>query len=362
VSPTPTADVEPFSIPLARPLGTAAGTVERREGFVVTVEAAGERGVGEAAPLAGWTESLADCRAALERAGDRIDAARDVDGVAAAIGALDACATPAARHGLALALDDVRARTASVPLYRYLGGAHRERVPANATVGDGSPDETASGVRRAAADGFGTVKVKVGARDPGADVDRLQAVRETAPGVELRADANAAWTRPVAQRVLAELGSLGVAYVEQPLDPDNLAGHAALRASDGAPDPDDVGVALDESLVEHPVEAVLDADAADVVVVKPMVLGGPDRAREAAIAARAAGVVPVVTTTLDAVYARTAAVHVAASLPTVPACGLATADRLAADLAPDPAPVRDGSVVVPQGKGNVGGTGAFDGA
>ena len=60
----------PFALDLTRPLGTARGDIARREGFVVTVEPAGNRseavGVGEATPLPGWTESHEDCAAALD--------------------------------------------------------------------------------------------------------------------------------------------------------------------------------------------------------------------------------------------------------------------------------------------------------
>jgi L-alanine-DL-glutamate epimerase-like enolase superfamily enzyme len=59
----------------------------------------------------------------------------------------------------------------------------------------------------------------------------------------------------------------------------------------------------------------------------------------------------VVTTTIDGAVARTAAVHCAATIPSVFACGLATADRLAEDVGPDPAPVEDGSIRVPQSPG-----------
>ena len=83
-----------------------------------------------------------------------------------------------------------------------------------------------------------------------------------------------------------------------------------------------------------------------------MVLGGPDRARAAALRAREAGLDAVVTTTIDGALARTGAVHVAASLADPPACGLATADRLAEDLVSDPAPITDGEVSVPQNPGS----------
>jgi L-alanine-DL-glutamate epimerase-like enolase superfamily enzyme len=51
------------------------------------------------------------------------------------------------------------------------------------------------------------------------------------------------------------------------------------------------------------------------------------------------------------VVARTAAVHVAAAIPDVRACGLATADRLESDLGPDPCPVEEGRISVPQDPG-----------
>jgi L-alanine-DL-glutamate epimerase-like enolase superfamily enzyme len=79
-----------------------------------------------------------------------------------------------------------------------------------------------------------------------------------------------------------------------------------------------------------------------------MALGGPAAAREAALLADERRVGTVVTTTIDGAYARTVAVHLAASLPEVVPCGLATASMLEADLrTPDPVPVVDGSIQVP---------------
>ena len=337
-----------FTVPLSRPLGTARGEMSSRDGILVRVSDGGRHGVGEAAPLPGWTESLAACRDALERA-----AAELPEGPDAALNAVDRD-RPAARHALSLALADLRAARAGVPLYRYLGGASAvTAVPVNATVGDAPPAETARRASDAVDDGFDCVKVKVGARSVDADIQRLRAVRDAVGrGVELRADANGAWSRERAERAFAAFADLGVAFVEQPLPADDLDGHAALRSGP-------VGVAIDEGVGTHGVDAVLDADAADAVVLKPMALGGVDRARDAALRARRVGVTPVVTTTVDAVVARTAAVHLAASLPGLPACGLATGEWLADDLTADPAPVADGEVHVPQLPGN-GTTGAWE--
>lgn len=334
--------IEQFSLALATPLTTAHGTIDSREGFLVFVDVDGTRGIGEATPLPGWTESLEACRDALDRAGR----AAETDGWDAAFTTPTNADEPAARHGLALALCDARSRAADVPLYRHFGGEHTKRVPANATIGDGGVEETVVEATEAIEQGFSTLKIKVGAREVAADIARIDAVRNAVgDNVTLRADANGAWSREEARTALDAFVDLDVAFVEQPLAADDLAGHAALRGGS-------VGIALDEALAEHAVETVLAADAADVLVVKPMVLGGPDRAREAALRAREAGLDAVVTTTIDGALARTGAVHVAASLSNPPACGLATADRLAEDLVPDPAPIAGGEVCVPQAPGN----------
>lgn len=333
-------ELEPFTVRLDPALKTARGTLSEREGFLVEVEYEGETGLGEATPLLGWTESLAECREALDRART---IAEELDwGVA--LGKLDA---PAARHGLSLGFAEARARADGLSLYRSLGdGRPAEYVPVNETIGaNGTPEETARIATETVEDGFDCLKLKVGANGLEEDIERARAIRNAVgDGVTLRVDANGAWTREEAERALTAFDALDVAYVEQPLPAGDLDGHAALR--DGP-----VDIALDESLTVHDVETVIEAEAADVLVLKPMVLGGPDRSYAAAMQARDAGVGVVVSTTFDAVVARTGAVHVAASIPNVLPSGLATASRLATDLAPDPTPVADGRIAVPQDKG-----------
>jgi L-alanine-DL-glutamate epimerase-like enolase superfamily enzyme len=353
-------DRREFSLTLARPLGTAKGTIGRREGDLVRLDA-GAYGVGEATPLQGWTESLADCRVALDGAADAGDAA-----LRAAVGAdphapladtptslTDALAdAPAARHAVESAVLDARGRREGRPLAALLADDPATAVPVNGTVGDGSVTETVTAARGAVDDGFSCLKVKVGAGDLDRDVARLRAVREAVgDDVPLRADANAAWDRGTAEEAVEAFATLDLSYLEQPLSADDLSGHAALRGRG-------VGIALDETLATVSVRDVLDAEAADVLVLKPMALGGPARAHAVARRALGAGVDPLVTTTIDAAPARTAAVHVAAAIPDVRPCGLATAGALDSDLVPDPAPVESGTVAVPTGPGVAGD--AFD--
>lgn len=347
---TPT--LHPFTLDLERPLSTATGAVEERRGFLVGVERSVDcgavRGVGEATPLPGWTESLDACEAALR---DPPEGWQRVD---AGLGG-ERPPTPAARHGYRLAVLDAVARDQDRPLAALLAERGRfpepaDSVPVNATVGDESVEATVAAAQSVVDAGFGTVKLKVGARGLEADVERVRAVRE-AVDASLRVDANGAWDRESAEEAVDAFTSLGVEYVEQPLPADSLVGLADLRGRG-------VDIAVDESVGQRGVGAVLDAGAADVAVLKPMALGGPDAAIDAARRLVDVGVDPVVTTTIDGAVARAGAVHVAAAIPDVRACGLATRDLLGSDLGPDPVPVVDGGIAVPDGPGNVGA--AFD--
>ncbi|SFL16694.1 L-alanine-DL-glutamate epimerase [Halogranum rubrum] len=357
-----TFDLREFALDLRTSLGTAKGDITERRGLLVGVEREGTdgnivRGVGEATPLTPWTESYDDCAASLrglgEGAEENEDDAGDSDDGDGLLGTLG----PAARHGVTLAASDAAARAAGVPLAEQLArtaatGDVSDSVPVNGTVGDGSVDETVAAAESAVADGFDCLKLKVGARDVDDDLDRLRAVRDAVgDDVTLRADANGAWSHEEAERAVDILSELAFAYVEQPLAADDLAGHADLRGRG-------VDIALDESVNgtgEVPQQL---SEFADVVVLKPMAQGGPRAAVALAGHLQSQDVTPVVTTTIDAVVARTAAVHVAAAISDVPACGLATADLLADDLAEDPCPVVDGSVSVPEGPGLAGD--AFD--
>lgn len=362
--------LQDFTLDLSNPLETAKGELTSRRGVLVGIDAddvfgrgAGEggasasgvgeggvpvRGVGEATPLPGWTESLEACREALrEYLGSPVATPGE------ALAALEGL--PAARHGVSQAVLDSVARAEDEPLAARLAdrdAAVAERVPVNATIGGGNPAETAAAAKCAVQAGYECLKLKAGVGALTVDLQRVRAVREAVGDeVTLRVDANGAWTPSTAEQAIESLASLGVAYVEQPLPAENLAGMADLRGRG-------VGIAADEALTEYDLADVLDADAADVVVLKPMAHGGLDRAREAARDARRTGVDVVFTTTIDGAVARAGAVHLAASFPDALPCGLATGDLLAEDFVADPVPVEDGEITVPAGPGIAGD--AFD--
>jgi o-succinylbenzoate synthase len=203
----------------------------------------------------------------------------------------------------------------------------RDRIPVNVTVPAVGPEQAVAIV---AGSGCRTAKVKVAERGQaeGADIERVEAVREAlGPSGRIRVDANGNWETGQAVRVLRRLAAFGLEYAEQPCA--TLDELAELRRHI------DIPVAADESIrrADDPLR-VRAAGAADIVVLKVQPLGG---VRAALRVAEACGLPVVVSSAVDTSVGLAAGVALAAALPELPyACGLATMSLLAGDVTADP--------------------------
>jgi o-succinylbenzoate synthase len=348
------ARITPLRLPLREPLPTAHGTVTQREGALLELETQrGARGYGEALPLPGFgLETPAEAARALEELAREL-LGRHAESPAALLDASErtAPAAPAARAALDVAVHDLAARAQGVSLARWLashaGTKPHARVPVSALVTAPDPQGAAAEARQRLSQGFRTLKLKLGASEFERDLARVAAVREAAGAeVALRLDANGAWKEADAPPRLRELARFGIEFLEQPVAAPEVEALARLRAA--APFP----IAADEAVrSESDAEALLAACAVDLLVLKPAAVGGLRVASRIAARARRARVPVVVTSFLDSGLGRTAALHLAASLPGAPrAAGLATGELLAEDLAASP-PVSEGALALPQGPG-----------
>jgi L-alanine-DL-glutamate epimerase-like enolase superfamily enzyme len=142
-----------------------------------------------------------------------------------------------------IALWDLRARRCGVSLARLLGGSTARPLPAYASGGYYRSDDTAAtdavGAEIAAARelGFTDHKIKVGGLTVPEDAERVAAAAEAIGGRgRLALDANNAYPT-VAEALRAAraferaAGDAGLWWFEEPLSPDNVAGHAELAAT-----------------------------------------------------------------------------------------------------------------------------------
>jgi L-alanine-DL-glutamate epimerase-like enolase superfamily enzyme len=138
---------------------------------------------------------------------------------------------------LDIALWDILAKHAGVPLYRLMGGS-RDRIPAygsgiNMHL-DGEP--LLEQMRGFLAQGYRAVKMKVGRDNPEEDVERVGAVRGLiGPGFPLMLDANQKWTAGEAIRRATMLRPFDPFWLEEPILADDRAGHTHVRQATGLP-------------------------------------------------------------------------------------------------------------------------------
>jgi len=171
-----------------------------------------------------------------------------------------------AKAAVEMGLWALEAERRAVPLSRLLGGT-RDRVPTGISIGiQESPDALVARARRAVADGYRKIKVKI---RPGADVDYVAAVRAASGGeVSLMADANSAYRLEDAEH-LARLDAFGLLMIEQPLGRDDLVRHAQLQKRLRTP------ICLDESITDvDRCEDMIALGAGRIVNIKPGRVGG----------------------------------------------------------------------------------------
>jgi len=169
-----------------------------------------------------------------------------------------------ARALVEMAFFDALARSWGIPKFRLLGGAKRE-VRSDLSIPIATPEQTAQIAREAFAQGFRHLKIKVGGLGVEDEAQRVLAVREAAPGVILRVDANQAFDPEAAVVFIEWLIASGVPVecFEQPVSRTDLEGLAYVTQRSPVP------VIADEAAVTpEDVLRLIRAEAAHGVNVK----------------------------------------------------------------------------------------------
>src|SRR5699024_7769839 len=163
------------------------------------------------------------------------EGSRAVRGHAEAIAG--ACvANAGAKAAADVALHDAWARQLGLPLVTALGGDLATPLHGDMTVSLTDPEDMADRAAEAAGRGHDILKVKLGS-DWRADLERLRAVVDAAPGAALRLDANQGWDVKSAIRIITAIEEAGppVQRVEQPVDRHDRACLGEVTRAVGTP-------------------------------------------------------------------------------------------------------------------------------
>lgn len=136
-----------------------------------------------------------------------------------------------------IAIWDLRARRANLPLWRFFGG-YDPKVPVYA--GGIDLDFTVEALLEQAdgfqEQGFRAIKMKVGREHLREDVDRVRRMREhLGDDFPLMVDANMKWSADQAVRAARALEEFDLLWIEEPTIPDDVTGHVRVVREGGTP-------------------------------------------------------------------------------------------------------------------------------
>jgi O-succinylbenzoate synthase len=255
-------------LPLVRFFETSFGRIHDRSFVIVTVHGEGADGIGECVADANPFYSAETTRTAWHIIAEFIAPV-----VLGARFAHPGEVFPALRairgHNMAkaaveMAAWDLFAKQQQRPLSDVLGGDPSiitSGVASGVSIGiQDSLEQLEDRVAAELADGYRRIKIKV---KPGWDIAAVERLRARWPSIALMVDANAAYSLADAGH-LAGLDRFDLMMVEQPLDYDDVADHAALQKTIRTP------ICLDESL--HSVKvaaAAIELGACRIINIKP---------------------------------------------------------------------------------------------
>lgn len=168
-----------------------------------------------------------------------------------------------------MALYDIAAQHAGLPLYKFLGGENNKTIVTDYTVSIGETEKMAADAVKIKEQGYPSIKVKLG-QDGKKDVERMKAIRAAVGNdIPLRIDANQGWTVAEAIETLNALGPLDIQHCEEPIPRWDFMNLPGVKKASPIP------IMADESCGdEHDAERLLAMDACDYLNIKLGKSGG----------------------------------------------------------------------------------------
>ncbi|THH42055.1 mandelate racemase/muconate lactonizing enzyme family protein [Neolewinella litorea] len=320
----------PLRLPLRKPFVISLGALTHAENLFVRVRTVdGREGWGEASPFPTIHGETLDGAVAIGRhlATRLLGTPADAAPAYTALMARALHGNHALKSSFDLALHDLAAQAAGLPLYRYLGGSVNRTLYTDYTVSLGSREQMTADARDIVERGFPVIKIKLG-EDPQADIERVAAIAAAVgPDIPLRLDANQGWTFDAAVVALRGMAPFNVQHCEAPIDRYEWTRLPELRRLSPIP------LMADESCWDHHDARRLTAiGAVDRINIKLSKSGGLHTARK------------IIETTdlplqvggfLESRLGFTAAAHLALSSPRVEFCDFDTPLMHAEDVVED---------------------------
>jgi L-alanine-DL-glutamate epimerase-like enolase superfamily enzyme len=236
------------AIPLKEPFIISLGSLSHAENVIVVIHTGeGLTGYGECSPFPTiHGETMNTCFAVGEIIAGRL-IGKDPLNITSCAAAMDALiyGNSSIKSAFDMALFDIAAQYAGLPLYAFLGGKKNKILYTDYTISLGSAEKMAADAARIVQNGFSVIKVKLGGSQE-QDVERIGTIRQ-AIGMEipLRIDANQGWEASTALNILNELSRYNIQHCEEPIPRWDFMALPEIKKSSPIP------IMADESCCDH---------------------------------------------------------------------------------------------------------------
>ena len=323
----------PYELKFKKSFKTSKSNYEYRNGFIIKFFIDDLMGLGEVSPLDNFhKESLIECYYALEAINQMVN---DIGEITANdlfdIFSLHSSDKPSLLFGLETALYDIVSQRANLPLNKYLNLNSSKIVHLNGVHSIHSQE-----------DNFKVVKIKLGYNNIYDDIDTMENISSLYDSsIKFRIDVNGKLDLVKAIRFCKSMEKFNIEYIEQPLPKDELDDLSELRMHTKIP------IAVDESLTSFSsAEKIIDIQAADFFVIKPMMIGSYKEINEIIDLATKNNIKCIITNMLDRSINRMACLHLASANNIKSACGLSIDNLLDLDSYQTPK-ILNGELVLP---------------
>jgi len=265
-------DIYKLNVEISIPIKILLGGLDGANNLAIKITASnGLVGWGESSPCAEITGDSQDSNYATAQILARLIKGKDALAIESRMRDINRITVgdPSIRSAFDMALYDIAAKAANMPLYQFLGGTRRE-LRTDMTIGiKDTVAETVAQAESIMDAGFDAIKLKVG-RKGLKDLPYVKAVRELiGPDISLKIDSNQAWDYPTAVSNIQAMADLNLEYAEQPIAAWDHEGLARLRAKVDLP------ICADESIFDHrDASKLIKMEAVDYLNIKLGKSGG----------------------------------------------------------------------------------------
>ncbi len=238
-----------------------------------------------------------------------------------------------------IALYDISAQNANLPLYAFLGGQNNKTLVTDYTISIGEPQKMAADALKIVTNGFQIIKVKLG-QSLDLDVERIRLVREAVGSqIPIRIDANQGWPASQATQILNALAPYNIQHCEEPIARYDFMQLENIRKNSPIP------IMADETCCDHnDAERLIRLKSCDLLNIKLGKSGGIFNALKIIKLAEVANMDLQIGGFLESSLAFTASAHLALTSKNILHCDFDTPLMMVSD------PVIGGIIYSPVGE------------